>query len=86
MIYFVTENWLKTNTPITANIDAVKIFPFVQSQADMRIQPLLLHSRYNSSTGSHNPAVQHTRILYLYKRHTYPTQGFQLLEKPFSYS
>lgn len=57
MIYFITENWLKTNTPVTANIDAVKIFPFVQSQADMRIQPLLgtyfyrdLLAKYNAQT------------------------------------
>lgn len=57
MIYFITENWLKTNTPVTANIDAVKIFPFVQSQADMRIQPLLgtyfykdLLTKYNAQT------------------------------------
>ena len=57
MIYFITENWLKVNTPITANIDAVKIFPFVQSQSDMRIQPILgtyfyryLLTAYNAQT------------------------------------
>jgi hypothetical protein len=57
MIYFVTETWLKTNTPVTANIDAVKIFPFVQSQSDMRMQPILgtyfykhLLTAYNAQT------------------------------------
>lgn len=64
MIYFVTENWLKTNTPITANIDAAKIFPFVQSQADMRIQPLLgtyfyryLLDAYNNQTLTANEVI-----------------------------
>ena len=57
MIYFITENWLKVNTPITANIDAAKIFPFVQSQSDMRMQPILgtyfykhLLTEYNAQT------------------------------------
>lgn len=54
MIYFVTENWLKVNTPVTANIDAVKIFPFVQSQADMRIQPLLGTYFYKYLLGKYN--------------------------------
>jgi hypothetical protein len=69
MIYFVTENWLKTNTPITANIDAVKIFPFVQSQADMRIQPLLgtyfykdLLTKYNAQTLSANEEILVAKI------------------------
>ena len=41
MIYFVTENYLKTKTPITANIDVNAITPFISTQSDMRVQPIL---------------------------------------------
>jgi len=41
MIYFVTENYLKTQTPITANIDVNNIVPFIKTQSDMRIMPIL---------------------------------------------
>lgn len=41
MIYFVTENYLKTQTPITSNIDVNNIVPFIKTQSDMRIMPIL---------------------------------------------
>ena len=54
MIYFVTENWLKTKIPLTANIDMVKVLPYVESQADMRIQPILGTYFYNYLLGKYN--------------------------------
>ncbi len=33
MLYFITENYLKTNTPITANVDVTDVFPYVATQA-----------------------------------------------------
>lgn len=47
MIYFVTENYLKTQTPITANIDVNNIVPFIKTQSDMRIMPILGTYFYN---------------------------------------
>jgi hypothetical protein len=41
MIYFVTENYLKTQTPITANVDVNDVTPFIKTQSDMRVQPIL---------------------------------------------
>ena len=54
MIYFVTENSLKTKIPLTANIDMVKVLPYVESQADMRIQPILGTYFYNYLLGKYN--------------------------------
>lgn len=54
MIYFVSENWLKTKIPLTANIDMVKVLPYVESQADMRIQPILGTYFYNYLLGKYN--------------------------------
>lgn len=57
MIYFITENYLKTITAITKNIDTSDIMPFVATQSDMRIQPILgsyfydyLLVKYNAQT------------------------------------
>jgi len=41
MIYFVTENYLKTNTALTKNIQASDIAPFVKTSSDMRVQTIL---------------------------------------------
>lgn len=41
MIYFVTENYLKNQTPITANVDVTDVTPFIKTQSDMRVQPIL---------------------------------------------
>ncbi len=54
MIYFVTENWLKTKIPLTANIDMAKVFPYVESQADMRLQPILGTYFYTYLLGKYN--------------------------------
>lgn len=61
MIYFVTENFLKTKTPITSNCDVNDVAPWVQPAAEMRIKPILggyffkdLLAKYNSQ--SLNPA------------------------------
>ena len=40
-IYFVTENYLKVNTPITANINITEVLPLVKGAADMFTQHTL---------------------------------------------
>jgi len=57
MIYFVTENYIKTITAITKNVDTTDVMPFVATQSDMRIQPILgtyfydyLLAAYNAQT------------------------------------
>ena len=57
MIYFVTENYLKVNTPITANVDVTDVFPYVKPASDMRVQAILgsyfyayLLAAYNAQT------------------------------------
>jgi len=54
MIYFVTENYLKTQTPITANIDINNIVPFIKTQSDMRIMPILGTYFYNYILTAYN--------------------------------
>jgi len=54
MIYFVTENYLKTQTPITANIDVNNIVPFIKTQSDMRIMPILGTYFYNYILTAYN--------------------------------
>lgn len=57
MIYFITENYLKTNTPITKNVDSNDIAPYIRPAADMRLQAILgsyfydyLLVKYNAQT------------------------------------
>jgi hypothetical protein len=57
MIYFITENYLKNNTAISSNCDVKYILPFVQTNADMWVQPVLgsffyedLLTKYNAQT------------------------------------
>lgn len=57
MIYFVTETYLKSQTPITANVDVTDVTPFVRTQCEMRVQPILgtyfykyLLAKYNAQT------------------------------------
>lgn len=57
MIYFVTENYLKTNTPITNNVDVTDIMPYVATQARLRIKAILggvfyddILTKYNNQT------------------------------------
>ena len=54
MIYFVTETYLKTNTPITANVDVNDITPYVKTQSDLRIQPILGTYFYNYLLAEYN--------------------------------
>jgi len=47
MIYFVTENFLKINTPITKNVDVTDVYPYVKPASDMRLQAILGSYFYN---------------------------------------
>lgn len=56
-VYFITENYLKNNTPITKNVDVNDVTPYIATQSDMRIQSILgtyfyeyLLSAYNAQT------------------------------------
>ena len=56
-VYFVTENYLKNNTPITKNVDVNDVMPYVATQSDMRIQSILgtffyedILAKYNAQT------------------------------------
>jgi hypothetical protein len=54
MIYFVTENYLKLQTPITANVDVTDVTPFIKTQSDMRVQPILGTYFYNYMLTGYN--------------------------------
>jgi hypothetical protein len=41
MTYFITENYLKVNTPITKNVDSTDIAPYIKPASDMRVQSIL---------------------------------------------
>jgi hypothetical protein len=69
MIYFITENYLKTQTPITANCDVNDIVPYISTQSDLRIQPILgtyfyndILAKYNAQTLSANEEILVTYI------------------------
>jgi len=57
MIYFVTEGYLKTKTPITQNVSAVDVMPFIAPAAEAWMQSILgtyffndLLTKYNAQT------------------------------------
>lgn len=57
MTYFVTETYLKNNTAISSNCDVKYILPFLQTNADMWVQPILgtyfykdILTKYNAQT------------------------------------
>jgi hypothetical protein len=54
MIYFITENYLKTQTPITANVDVNDVTPYIKTQSDMRVQPILGTYFYNHMLTGYN--------------------------------
>lgn len=63
-IYFVTENFLKTNTPITANVDIVEVLPLIKAAADMWTRSTLgtyfyndLLTKYNAQTLDANETI-----------------------------
>ena len=57
MIYFVTENYLKQKTPITQNVSATDVMPFIEPSASSWMQSILgtyffnhLLTAYNAQT------------------------------------
>jgi len=54
MIYFITENYIKTQTPVTRNVDVNEITPFVKTCSDRRIQPILGSYFYNDLLTKYN--------------------------------
>jgi hypothetical protein len=61
MIYFVTENYIKTNTPITKNVDVTDVVPWLKTVSDQRVQPILgtyfyedILTKYNAQTLNSN--------------------------------
>lgn len=69
MIYFITESYLKTNTPITKNVDSTDIAPYIKPASDMRVQSILgtyfydyLLTAYNAQTLTANETILVERI------------------------
>jgi hypothetical protein len=54
MLYFITETYLKVNTPITANVDVTDVTPYIATQAALRIQPILGTTFYNYMLTQYN--------------------------------
>jgi hypothetical protein len=54
MIYFITETYLKTNTPITANVDVTDVTPYIATQSDLRVQPILGTTFYKYMLNAYN--------------------------------
>ena len=57
MIYFITESYLKSNTPITKNVDVNDVVPYIKPASDMRVQSICgsyfytdLLTKYNAQT------------------------------------
>lgn len=57
MVYFVTEQWLKTNTPITQNVDVTSITPWLRVNAENWTRKIIgthffndLLTKYNAQT------------------------------------
>ena len=62
--YFITENYLKTNTPITKNVDSTDVSPYIRPAAEMRLKPILgsyfydyLLAKYNAQTLTANETI-----------------------------
>ena len=54
MLYFITETYLKNNTPITANVDVNNVTPYLATQAQLRIMPILGTTFYNDLLTKYN--------------------------------
>lgn len=54
MIYFITETYLKKKTPITNNVDVNDITPFIPTQSEMRVQPIMGTFFYNDILTKYN--------------------------------
>jgi hypothetical protein len=57
MLYFITETYLKVNTPITANVDVTDVTPYIATQAALRVQPILGTTFYNYLLTQYNNTV-----------------------------
>jgi len=57
MLYFITETYLKVNTPITANVDVTDVTPYIATQAALRVQPILGTTFYNYLLTQYNNAA-----------------------------
>lgn len=49
---FLSENWLKENTPIPSNLDVKEIYPFYKISQDKYIRDVLGDALYNSLSAS----------------------------------
>lgn len=63
-IFFVTENYIKANTPITANVDIKEVLPLIKGASDMWTQHTLgtyfyqyLLAKYNAQTLNANEEI-----------------------------
>jgi len=54
MDYFITQNYLVSNSPITQNVSAKDIIPFVGTSSEMYVQPLLGSYFYNHILSAYN--------------------------------
>ena len=54
MIYFITETYLKNNTPITKNVDVKDVTPYIRPASDMRVQSILGSYFYEYLLGKYN--------------------------------
>jgi hypothetical protein len=52
--YWIGEDFIKSNTPLTQNTDAKDIIPFVATASDMFVQPLLGSYFYNILLAKYN--------------------------------
>lgn len=44
--YFITENYIKDNTPLRGNVDPKELVPFIQDAQDMYVRPKLGSALY----------------------------------------
>jgi hypothetical protein len=68
MNYFITETYLKNNTPITQNVDAKDVMPFVGPASDMHLQSLLGTFFYNHMLLNYNNQTLNADEFELYKK------------------
>lgn len=54
MIYFIDENFLKTNTSITGNVDARDLAPFIPITCKLMIEPILGYTFTNHLLSAFN--------------------------------
>jgi len=68
MNYFISETYLKNNTPITQNVDAKDVMPFVGPASDMHLQSLLGTFFYNHMLLKYNNQTLNADEFELYKK------------------